>query len=72
MNELRTMPLGGDITTDSPGDGAAAMTLIGRSLARAFSDVVESPLPPRLQALVDRLDSAEHGSRDPGSRHGVA
>ena len=33
------------------------MAMLGRHLAHAYAGVVQSPLPPDLSALVERLDS---------------
>ncbi len=44
--------------------------LLGRlstELASIYRDTLQSPLPPRLQTLIDRLETAGLGSHDPNS-----
>lgn len=38
---------------------------LGHEIARIYNDTLQSPLPPRLQELIDRLDDVTQGSHDP-------
>lgn len=35
---------------------------LGHEIARIYHDTLQSPLPPRLQELIDRLDDVTRGS----------
>lgn len=48
---------------------AVLLGRLGNELARLYRDTLQAPLPPRLQALIDRLDGAI-GQRTGGSGPG--